>query len=67
MTKVQAKTRKSANTKPPTKKQLAEVQRSRMLSTPTSQCDAVETRPAIAHPDNAMRFGFPVKVKGGAD
>jgi UV DNA damage endonuclease len=65
MTKVPAKTTKRTNTKSPTKKQLGEVERSRMLSTPTSQCDAVETRPAIAHPHNAMRFGFPVKVMGG--
>jgi len=65
MTRVPPKTRKRANTKSTTKRQLAEVERSRMLSTPTSQCDAVETRPAIAHPRNAMRFGFPVKVMGG--
>lgn len=43
----------------------AEVEHARMLSTPTSQCDALQAIPAIAHPRDAMRLGFPVKVMGG--
>lgn len=62
MTKATPRTRR--DTKPPTKKQLEEVERSRMSSAPTSQCDALETRPALAHPRDAMRLGFPVKVMG---
>ena len=65
MTKVQAKTGTRGKTKPPTKKQVAEKEHARMLATPTSQCDAVESAPAVAHPREAMRLGFPVKVMGG--
>jgi UV DNA damage endonuclease len=60
-----AKTTARTRTKPPTAKQLAEAEHTRMLSAPTSQCDAVETREPIVHPGGAMRLGFPVKVMGG--
>ncbi len=65
MAKATPNTKTRGKKKPPTKKELAEAELARMLSTPTSQCDALEPGPTIAHPPGAMRLGFPVKVIGG--
>lgn len=60
--KGKAKKPKSA---PPTKKEEAEVELQRMLTTPMSQCAALEGLPQLRFAPGAMRLGFPVKVMGG--
>ncbi len=59
-----AKSTARSTTRPPTKKQLADVENARLLSTPMSQCEALEGLPPARHPPQAMRLGFPVKVMG---
>ena len=50
--------------KPPTKKEVADAELERMLTTPMSQCALVEGLPQLTFPAGAMRLGFPVKVMG---
>ena len=56
--------KKKAKAKPPTKKDVADAELERMLTTPMSQCEAVENLPELTFPREAMRLGFPVKVMG---
>lgn len=56
---------KKAKAKEPTKKEVAEAELERMLTTPMSQCTALEGLPQLAFAPEAMRLGFPVKVMGG--
>ena len=58
------KAKKRIKAKPPTKKELADVEAQRMLATPMSQCQALQALPALRFPAGAMRLGFPVKVMG---
>ena len=57
--------RGSAKARPPTRKALADAERTRVLNAPTAPCDELETRAPARHPPGAMRLGFPVKVLGG--
>jgi UV DNA damage endonuclease len=61
---VKKKVKKRAKVKLPSKKELAEVELHRMLTTPMSQADALEGLPQLSFPREAMRLGFPVKVMG---
>lgn len=63
--KAAKKKAKKAKAKAPTKKEIAEAELQRMLTTPTSQCEALEGLPQLTFPPTAMRLGFPVKVMGG--
>lgn len=63
-TRAKAKTKKRPKVKLPTKKELADVELQRMLSTPMSQCQALQGLPQLQFPAGAMRLGFPVKVMG---
>jgi UV DNA damage endonuclease len=59
------KPKTASKVKAPTKKEVAEAELQRMLSTPMSQCAALEGLPQLRFPTAAMRLGFPVKVMGG--
>ena len=48
----------------PSKKEVADAELERMLTTPMSQCAKLEGLPQLAFPKEAMRLGFPVKVMG---
>ena len=50
--------------KAPTKKEIADAELERMLTTPMSQCEAMEGQPQLTFPPECMRLGFPVKVMG---
>jgi UV DNA damage endonuclease len=56
--------RKKVVAKPLTKKDLAEAELQRMLTTPMSQADALQGLPQLTFPKHAMRLGFAVKVMG---
>lgn len=58
------KAKKRPNVKLPSKKELADAEMQRMLTTPMSQADALEGLPQLTFPREAMRLGFPVKVMG---
>lgn len=58
------KAKKRPTVKLPSKKELAEAELQRMLTTPMSQADALEGLPQLQFPREAMRLGFPVKVMG---
>lgn len=62
--KAPKKKSKKVKAKPPTKKELADVELQRMLHTPMSQCEALGGLPVLRFPAEAMRLGFPVKVMG---
>ena len=55
---------KKVKAKPPTKKDIADAELERMLTTPMSQCAALEGLPQLKFPAGSMRLGFPVKVMG---
>ncbi len=57
--------KKAKKVAPLTKKDLADVELQRMLTTPMSQCEALEGLPQLTFSSKAMRLGFPVKVMGG--
>ncbi len=56
--------KKRVPAKPASKKELAEAELQRMLSTPMSQCESLEGLPQARFPQECMRLGFPVKVMG---
>ena len=58
------KVKKRPKPKAPNKKELADAELQRMLTTPMSQCAALEGQPQLQFPREAMRLGFPVKVMG---
>ena len=63
--KTAKKKAKKAKAKAPTKKEVAEAELERMLTTPMSQCASLEGLAQLTFPAEAMRLGFPVKVMGG--
>ena len=62
--KAAKKKARKAKVKPPSKKEVAEVELQRMLTNPMSQCAGLEGQPQLLFPATAMRLGFPVKVMG---
>ena len=61
---VKKKAKKKPKVKAPSKKELADAELQRMLTSPMSQANALEGRPQLHFPRDAMRLGFPVKVMG---
>ena len=59
-----AKKKTKSKAKPLTKKDVADAELQRMLTTPMSQCEAMDGLSQLTFPRECMRLGFPVKVMG---